>query len=258
METYKVETFTKEWNLYASNCKDEKNKPEYMFCNALTDCDLNFANALLDLDLIKDPDYVYNAQGWQSQALIIAACKGDLIIIKKLKDKGANLNAYNCTDTTALMCAVRNNQCESVKLLIDLGADVDFRINDNDTPLMMAAERRYINIFTMLLEAGADINIKNKKLLTVTDILNGYLSINDITLSMESKIETMIDLLNKKKEKKENVENITTMNKPKNKCNYGTHCLNFKKGTCSLDHIADCVYGKDCINYKQGICLLEH
>ena len=81
-------------------------------------------SALLDLDLIKDLEYVHRVIGWNSPALIIAACKGDLIIIKKLKDKGANLNAFNTNNMTALMCAVRNKQCEAVKLLIDLGADV--------------------------------------------------------------------------------------------------------------------------------------
>ena len=95
MDIYKVENFTKEWILYANKCKVKTNKHEYMLCDALTKCNLNFANALLDLDLIKDLEYVHRVMEWNATALIIVACNGDLIIIKKLKDKGANLNAYN-------------------------------------------------------------------------------------------------------------------------------------------------------------------
>ena len=254
MEIYLAETFTKDWIFYANKCKNETHKYEHMLCDALLDNKSNFANMLLDLDLnlIKDFGYFFHNN---MTALMIAAHRGDLIIIKKLKDKGTNINAYNGDGTNALMFAIFSGRYKSVKILIDLGVDINFqcKYNGDQTPLMMAADRRQSIIFTMLLEAGADINIKNKNLLTITDILNRYLS--DDNPFMTSEIKTMNDILNKKKE---NDDNITSMNKPKNKCNYGTNCLNFKNGSCSLDHIVNCVYGKDCINDKQGICLLEH
>ena len=257
METYLAETFTKDWILYTNKCNSITHKYEYMLCDALLDRNSNFANMLLDLDLIKDFGYFFsNTLILHMTALMIAAHRGDLTMIKKLKDKGANINAYNCDGTTALTFAISCTKCESVKILIELGADINFQVDGSDTPLMIAAHYRLITMFTMLLEFGADINIKNKKLLTVTDILNNYLSQYIATSQhLIPDIKTMIDILNKKKE---NAGNITSMNKPKNKCNYGTNCLNFKNGACSLDHTVNCMYGKDCINYKQGICLLEH
>jgi ankyrin repeat protein len=59
----------------------------------------------------------------QGQALIEAACKGDLRQVQELLEKGADINAKNC-DQTALTAAARGGNLEIVKLLMEKGADV--------------------------------------------------------------------------------------------------------------------------------------
>jgi ankyrin repeat protein len=55
-----------------------------------------------------------------------------------LVEHGADLNAKNNTNYTALILASENGNFEIVKYLVEKGADVN-AINNNKTPLMSAS-----------------------------------------------------------------------------------------------------------------------
>ena len=97
--------------------------------------------------------------------LIYSAKIGDIEKVKKLIDKGVNVNAYasitNIFDRnniyTALMGAVRGGHTDIVKLLIKNGADVN--LEDYISSMLNSATMKGdVDIVKMLLDAGADAN----------------------------------------------------------------------------------------------------
>ena len=79
----------------------------------------------------------------------------------------SNVNMLNLQDTgsmeTALMFAARKEILEIVKELIILGADVNLQNTDGNTALMFAAEKGNLSIVKELIKAGANVKIKNNK-----------------------------------------------------------------------------------------------
>ena len=92
-----------------------------------------------------------------------AAKRGDLPLVKRLLDNGADVNAkvksrvYPCSNGwTALMYG--SNYPEVVELLLQKGADINARANDGNTALKSAALEGNAEVVKLLLEKGADIN----------------------------------------------------------------------------------------------------
>ena len=67
---------------------------------------------------------------------------------------------------TALACAVRANDLESVKVLLAAGADVNQVTGYGWSPLLIATQNRYYQLGAYLLDHGADVNLANKGLWT--------------------------------------------------------------------------------------------
>ena len=61
-----------------------------------------------------------------------------------------------------LISAVKNGDLKNVENFIAAGADLEARDNENMTALMRAAEKGHSDIFSMLMDAGADINAQDK------------------------------------------------------------------------------------------------
>ena len=74
---------------------------------------------------------------------------------------GANVNARNTRNQTALMYAADEGHTEIAKLLIEKGADVNARDNDGWTPLMYAADEGRTEMGKLLIEKGADVNARD-------------------------------------------------------------------------------------------------
>ena len=72
--------------------------------------------------------------------LMHAAAFGNLETLKLLLDAGADVNARNDFDATALLWAARDP--EKARLLIEHGADVNAQSKQGRTPLMVASLRR--------------------------------------------------------------------------------------------------------------------
>jgi len=66
-------------------------------------------------------------------ALMLAAQRGDLDIVKLLITHKAQLDLYDNNGNTALMLAAKNNHCNVIKLLLVHGADPRIKNNENQT-----------------------------------------------------------------------------------------------------------------------------
>jgi ankyrin repeat protein len=91
-----------------------------------------------------------------------AAAFGNLDALKLLLDAGADVNARNNFDATALLWAARDP--DKAKLLIERGADVNVRSKLGRTPLMVAALRKGGSaIVALMLAKGADVYAKDSR-----------------------------------------------------------------------------------------------
>src|SRR5260221_931828 len=61
-----------------------------------------------------------------------------------------------------LISAVKNGDLKNVEIFIAAGADLEARDNENTTALMRAAEKGYSDIVRILIDAGADISTEDK------------------------------------------------------------------------------------------------
>ena len=107
-------------------------------------------------------------------ALINAADDGCYSrIVKVLLEFGADVNYKTEEGITALGRASVSGDSKSVRLLLEHGADVNVRDNEGWTPLMIASNLGNKEVVKVLLEAGADVNIKNNENKTACDLAKG-------------------------------------------------------------------------------------
>lgn len=98
--------------------------------------------------------------------LMMASLKGDLDLVRKLIDRGADVNKPGWTP---LHYAATNGHLEIMQLLLDENAYIDAESPNGTTPLMMAAHYGSSAAVKLLVEAGADPNIRNQLGLTAID-----------------------------------------------------------------------------------------
>jgi ankyrin repeat protein len=98
--------------------------------------------------------------------LHIAAYEGDVERVKKLLEKGANLNIKNIDGLAPLHMAASEGRpcrcCDVVKLLLERGADPNTQNKDGDTPLHWAAHEGHDDVVKLLLVYGADPAVKDE------------------------------------------------------------------------------------------------
>lgn len=90
-----------------------------------------------------------------------AATDGDAQALKQLLDQGADVNAKDAAENTALHLATKHGLQDIMRLLIEQGADVNAQNDYLSTPLHLT--QRNIDTIRILLEAGADPNITDKE-----------------------------------------------------------------------------------------------
>ena len=101
--------------------------------------------------------------------LMLAALRGHLELVKKLIDRGADVNK---TGWTPLHYAATNGHLEIINLLLEKHAYIDAESPNGTTPLMMAAHYGSAAGVKLLLEAGADASLKNQLGMTAIDFAN--------------------------------------------------------------------------------------
>lgn len=96
----------------------------------------------------------------EDTALFVASIVGDLDIIRLLIMNGANISAKNVQGDTPLMYAVQyDNDYDVVKLLLDAGADPNAVNKSRNTALHHASINGQFDIVKLLLDYGADKSI---------------------------------------------------------------------------------------------------
>ncbi len=119
-----------------------------------------------NVNYVSNVDVNYPGNG--VTALILAATKGNIDIVKMLIEADANVNYANTNGDTALMKAAGGGYIGTVRILIEHGANVNHANNNGDTALIWAAPGS-IEIVGLLIAAGADINHVQRNGLTAFD-----------------------------------------------------------------------------------------
>ncbi|XP_022230144.2 kinase D-interacting substrate of 220 kDa isoform X10 [Drosophila obscura] len=116
--------------------------------------DLSGLRAILDSRHLNIDDRDENA----TTVLMVVAGRGLTAFVREFLARGADFQAEDLDNWTALLCASRNGHFDVVQLLLDHGAEVEHRDMGGWTSLMWAAYRGHTELVRLLLEKGADGN----------------------------------------------------------------------------------------------------
>ena len=93
--------------------------------------------------------------------LLMAAEKGSLQAVRFFLYLGADIEARDSYDRTALHCAARHGYTEITQALLDAGADIKTKVNTGGAALHWAAYNGHTETIQPLIDAGADIEAKD-------------------------------------------------------------------------------------------------
>lgn len=130
-------------------------------------------------------------------ALHNAAISGNYDIAKSLLDKGATIDARTLKRTTPLHFAIDTCHFNVAKLLLERGANVNAIDQTSWTPLHFAASVNGTDIASTLIKLGADINAKENQCIGTPlhlAVRYGYLNTVKVLVSNRAKVnEKMLD-----------------------------------------------------------------
>jgi ankyrin repeat protein len=131
-------------------------------CNALSDAvnhdQYESSRLLIDAGIDFEGQASYLGGIFHGNPLYIASKKGNSKIVTLLVERGANVNACNYYQQTALHSAAYQGGVNMVQLLLDQGGDVHARNQIGETALHFSARRGDLKAIAMLLDRGADID----------------------------------------------------------------------------------------------------
>lgn len=132
-----------------------------------------------------------SAQG--ENALMMAALKGHLAIVRKLLDRGAAVNKEGWNALHYATSAALPDSLAIVQVLVRKGAPVDAPSPNGTTALMMAAQYGSEDVVAQLLKYGADPLARNQRGWTPVDFARqasrDYL-VESLTLAQQRKRST--------------------------------------------------------------------
>ena len=134
---------------------DPKGEPLF---RAIHDGDLGAVRAILR----KNKSLVNVRGNGGATPLMVAALHAGVDCMRLLLDQGADPNARNGAEATALMWAA--GDLDKVRLLLARGAQVNVASENGKTPLMIAARHEgSAAVVRSMLEKGADVNAKDNQ-----------------------------------------------------------------------------------------------
>jgi ankyrin repeat protein len=102
--------------------------------------------------------------------LMMAALRGDLAWVKRLVERGAQVNR---SGWTPLHYAASGPEVSVLSYLLDRGAAIDAQAPNGSTALMMAARYGALDAAPLLLKRGADPKLRNNAGLSAADFARG-------------------------------------------------------------------------------------
>jgi uncharacterized protein len=103
-----------------------------------------------------------SADATLDEQLIEAANRGDLVQIKTLLKKGANIDGRDGLGRTALTEAAAQGDLEIVRLLLSKGVDVKANADSGWPALTKVAARGHVELARLLLDNGVPIDAKDR------------------------------------------------------------------------------------------------
>jgi len=98
--------------------------------------------------------------------IMIAACKGNVNVVKYLSSRDADLEYKDRNDQTIIHLAAKNDQSAVIHALLEKNDDAHYLVNENDqfdnTPLHLACQFGFLETVKVLLKYDADIDNKNE------------------------------------------------------------------------------------------------
>lgn len=120
--------------------------------------------------LLKSPGIRLDETSRQGEsALMMAAIKGHLALVRELLDRGASVEKDGWTALHYAASAALPDSLAIVQLLVRKGAPVDDPSPNDTTPLMMAAQYSSEEVVAQLLQYGANPLTKNQRGWTAVD-----------------------------------------------------------------------------------------
>ncbi len=152
-----------------AGCSEQASTPEADRPATLFDAAEQGNLVALD-EFLVGSQWVNSRTACQWTPLMKAALNGHPEAVRKLLDKGAQVELVDKGGYSAMMLAASNGHVEVLRLLLDHGADID-RVEQTQgmTALIWAAQRGQADTVRLLLERGADPAIRDAEGRTARD-----------------------------------------------------------------------------------------
>lgn len=111
--------------------------------------------------IIDTTDYLPYPEGINTN-LMIAAAEGYTSEVHRLIKLGADVDATDLENITALIYAVANRNLNTVKALLEYNPDINILTRDSESALHIAAKDNLVEIAEELIRNGANINLEDK------------------------------------------------------------------------------------------------
>ncbi|MDZ7739819.1 MAG: ankyrin repeat domain-containing protein [Bacteroidales bacterium] len=152
------------------------------------------ASAQHNTSAVDTSDYLPFPEGLNTN-LMIAAAKGYPSEIHRLIKLGAEIDATDYENISALIYAVANNKLTTVKALLEYNPDTEMFTNSGESALHIAAKDNMPEIAEALIRAETDINLRDRHGATPLHYASayGYLYMCDLLLYYGADIEARSD-----------------------------------------------------------------
>lgn len=130
-------------------------------------------------------------KGSLEDKLISAVKKGDLKEVETFIAAGADLEARDNKNMTALMIAAEKGYTDIVKILIKAGVNVTAKDNFNWTAFFRAADKNHPEIVKILIAAGGAENSDSLEELLVKSVHNGNTQMVKALMSAKISYDTL-------------------------------------------------------------------
>ena len=142
-----TELFNESWESIIKNPGNDK------FLSKISECNTDEALRDIIVDIKIKPNNLSLVNKLGENALHIASKSGNITMVKALVGMGAEINAVDKYNATALLRACARGYKEIVSYLIDCAADLKIPYHNAGTPLYIAAAYKQTEVLEVLLQS---------------------------------------------------------------------------------------------------------